>query len=333
MLQTGKNITAPKDLLSKIELVKVYELLIEKHGQIRQMVEQLRTLYSIDPIKYRQQKTKLPYITCGRFNPPFRRTENFAAVNHFIIDIDHIDRSGFELQLIKEKLATDDRVKLLFTSPGGNGLKVIFELSEKCTDSGKYSLFYKKFAQSMAAEYNLQQSIDSRTSDVTRACFLSYDPDAYFNPEAVTIDLEASIQFESPTQIAEINKQIKLFESQLPTTIKEENGPDTDQFIEIRKKLNPNFKTKSEKLIYVPEKLNQLMDDIKMEIENLGLTVSEIKNIHYGKQIMCEFQLKTGEINMFFGKKGFSVVKSAKTGTDKELTDLLHQIVCQYLFP
>jgi hypothetical protein len=333
MLQLGKNITAAKDPLMQIEVMKVFEILHDRKGQVHEMVEQLRSLYSIDPAKYRQHKTKLPYITCGRFNPPFRRTENFAALNHFIIDIDHLEVNGLGLQLLKEKFAADDRVKLLFTSPGGNGLKVMFELTEKCTDAGKYSLFYKKFAHELALEYNLLNSIDSRTSDVARACFLSFDADAYLNTDAVKIDLEAAIQFDSPAKLSEINKEIKLFESQLPIIVKEDRGPDLDQLIEIRKKLNPKYKTKSEKLIYVPEKLDQIIDSLKTEIENIGLLVSEIKNINYGKQIMCELQNRKAEINLFYGKRGFSVVKSAKSGTDKDLTEILHQVVCQYLFP
>jgi hypothetical protein len=333
MLQLGKNITIPKDQLIRIELQKVYELLTDKHGKLRQMIEQLRTLYSIDPAKYRRQKTMLPYITCGRFNPPFRHSQNFAAIECFIIDIDHMEGGNLDLQSLKEKLASDERVMMLFASPGGNGLKVLFGLSEKCTDKGKFSLFYKNFVGQLATQYHLHQHIDSRTSDVTRACFLSYDSDTYMNPEALKIDLSASIAFDSPTQVKEINQQIKLFESQLPKPIKEENGPASDQLVEIKKKLNPSYKSKAEKLIYVPEKLDQIIGNITNQIEECGIKVSEIININYGKQFQCELQNRKGEINLFYGKKGFSVVKSSKSGIDRELTDVIHQIVCQYLFP
>ena len=36
--------------------------------------------------------------------------------------------------------------------------------------------------------------IDYRTSDVTRACFFSYDAEAYFNPEATTVHLQAYVK-------------------------------------------------------------------------------------------------------------------------------------------
>ena len=44
-------------------------------------------------------------------------------------------------------------------------------------------MFYKLFVHKFSVKYGLEQVVDTRTCDVTRACFLSADSEAYFNPE------------------------------------------------------------------------------------------------------------------------------------------------------
>jgi len=95
-----------------------------------------------------------------------------------MIDLDHFDRSELDLPATAERLRADDRVLMGFISPGGDGLKLMFQLEEPCFDSGIYSLFYKAFVQHFAREHQLEAVIDLRTHDVTRACFLSIDPGA-----------------------------------------------------------------------------------------------------------------------------------------------------------
>lgn len=41
--------------------------------------------------------------------------------------------------------------------------------------------------------------------------------------------------------------------------------------------------------------------------------------------------LKRAELNLFFGKKGFSVVCSPRTGTDSELNQLMVDWVSSYI--
>jgi hypothetical protein len=38
------------------------------------------------------------------------------------------------------------------------------------------------------------------------------------------------------------------------------------------------------------------------------------------------------EVNVFYGKKGFSVVKSAKTAVDDKLNDQVYQLIFNFLF-
>ena len=56
-----------------------------------------------------------------------------------------------------------------------------------------YSLFYKKFVKSFSEQYDLQQVVDAKTSDVSRACFLSHDKDAFYNENKGELSCDAKL--------------------------------------------------------------------------------------------------------------------------------------------
>lgn len=59
--------------------------------------------------------------------------------------------------------------------------------------------------------------------------------------------------------------------------------------------------------------------------------MTEIKNIQYGKKMRFALGLKQAELNLFFGKKGFSVIVSPRTGTDEGLNQLMVDLVSNYI--
>jgi len=73
------------------------------------------------------------------------------------------------------------------------------------------------------------------------------------------------------------------------------------------------------------------MDIIKQFIEATGVQVTEIINIQYAKKIRARLGQREAEINLFYGKRGFSVVISPRSGTNEELNDLLAEIVNNFL--
>ncbi|MDR1610013.1 MAG: tetratricopeptide repeat protein, partial [Candidatus Symbiothrix sp.] len=58
-------------------------------------------------------------------------------------------------------------------------------------------------------------------------------------------------------------------------------------------------------------------------IKEAGITVEEVVNIQYGKKFKLRAGLSQAEINLFFGKKGFSVVKSPRQGTSESLNEVI----------
>ena len=122
----------------------------------------------MDDKQYQSVKTELPYVVCGTFYPNFRKGENFASIDSFIVDIDNVSASGFDFAELRKMVESDERVSLSFVSPGEDGLKLLFHLSEKCFDKKEFSLFYKSFARSFSAQYGLEDIVDFKTCDVTR---------------------------------------------------------------------------------------------------------------------------------------------------------------------
>lgn len=267
------------------------------------------------------------------FNPPYRRTENFAYTEYFIIDIDHLSEKGLSLADTRKRIEKDTRTVLSFVSPGEDGLKVLFKLKERCYDSGLYSLFYKSFLAIFSEQYALQQVVDIRTSDVTRACFVSIDPNAYYNPNADAIDLNAFVDTNNPYALFEQKRKQEQQEKEQETLSKAENrpsDPDSTAMERIKQLLNPK-PHKEKPPVYVPKELNDIIADLKSYIEQTGVIVPEIINIQYGKKIRFEMGLKKAEVNLFFGKKGFSVVQSPRSGTNAELNRLMAELVTTFI--
>ena len=334
MLFAGKNIQSSSDKLVKVSIDYLYNSIKNPKTEISSKIKQLRIVRDLDKKRYAYLKKQLPYIVCSAFNPPFRKTENFTYTEHFIVDLDHLTEKERDIRTLKSKLMNDKRIVLMFVSPSEDGLKLLFNLSARCTDAGIYSLFYNKFVQSLAIEYGLEQVVDTATKDVTRACFISMDAEAYYNPDAQTVQLEDYINTEDTLALFDENNRMKKQTVRKDTD--QENifpkNPDADTLSEIKKLLGtkPHL-TKEKKIAFVPEELNEIIDGLKSFIEEKGISVYEITNIQYAKKIRCKIGIKKAEINLFYGKKGFSVVQSPSSGTSMELNELVANMIEIYL--
>lgn len=329
MLQAGRRITEFKDELHKVDIKYLYNAIKNPKPIIHSHINQLRLVESLDKERYNELKKQLPYIVCGIFTPPFRNTQNFSWIKYFIIDIDHLSLKGYDLLSMKNKLRNDERISMMFASPGNDGLKVLFTLSEKCYDSKKYSIFYKVFAKKFSEKYSLDQVLDMNTSDVTRACFISVDEDIYYNDAAIKVNMGDYLNFENNEDIDSIEKE--LFENSdikppKETAKKDKELPES-VLSEIKQKLNPGRKVVKTKHVYVPEQLNEVLGDIREKFESLDIEVESVTNINYGKKITLKAKYLRAEINLFYGRKGFTVVKSFKRGTNGELCDLAKEII------
>lgn len=330
MLMFGSNIQSAADQLQKVQEERVFHGLVNPKPAIASTIEQLRTIYAIDARRYSQLKRTLPYVVCGQFNPPFRRTQNFGYTERFILDFDHLTDKGLALDDVRQRICADDRVLMCFASPSRDGLKVMFALKERCHDSGLYSVFYRAFAAAFARQVGLEQALDGATSDVTRACFISIDPKAHFNPLATPVDLQAFVDTSNPQSLFDLKHKQDAEQRRQQQAQKDEQpprpaDPTGDVMAQIRARLQGKV-APPQRQAYVPQQLNDIIDPLTQAIAQTGIEVTGVANINYGKKIQARLGLRQAEVNLFYGKRGYSVVESPRRGTDDELNHLLADV-------
>lgn len=336
MISCGNNIRSTEENLQKVRVDYLYQCIRVPRTDVAEKIARLRIIKGLDAKMYATQKRELPFFVCGMFTPAFRRKENFAYTEYFVLDIDHVQEKGHDLGELKQRLVSDSRVVLCFISPGQDGLKLMFKLKSRCYDAGIYSIFYKLFASMFSKQYNLQQVIDDRTCDVSRACFMSIDPDVYYNPVVELVDWEQIVNEQNSMALFENVKQVEEEQHQLGKESEKDelvsNEPGAETMQRIKSLLNP-ARAKKEKIkeYFVPGILNDIIGDLKRYIEETGAIVTEIRDISYGKKIGVQVGLKFAEINLFYGKRGFNVVKSPKQGTSEELNAVVAELVTAFI--
>lgn len=129
-------------------------------------------------IKKNSYKKKHELYSYATFSGTFTERKESGLIEHsnlMTVDIDNYDGNLDELKQRICKLAC---VALCFISPSSKGLKVIMGIDMSQTTHEEYfymieSLFLQK----------LDITIDTSGKDISRACFLCYDANAYFNKE------------------------------------------------------------------------------------------------------------------------------------------------------
>lgn len=280
-------------------------------------VNRLRKLRELDIKAYKMLKTRLPYFVGASFREGIRHSDNFENANYLTIDVD--DYFGENTQL-PDLLLTHPAVLLAFVSPSGTGFKVVFRLNVPCSDLGQYKEFYRNFSRVFAEQIHLAGSIDMKTCDATRACFLSFDENAYFNPNAELIEWQRFINHES-------------VEVALPIVVKESNELDQEALGNVMNKISPNRPIKKVYQGYVPDELKTMEQDITYLCTNNNLVLVAILPINYGLKIQIKQGYRMAEINVFFGKKGYTVTRSPKTGTDANLSEVVFCLIHDMIFP
>ncbi len=336
MLLIGKNIKTPGDQLQAYSVEKIYKALTNPNGEIVTLLQRLQQIRIIDPNQYRKLKTGLPYMVCADFFPKVRKKENFLSTERFLIDIDHLSEYQLDISELKEKLKTNPSIELLFISPSGDGLKALFKLSEKITDSAYYALFFKSFCLQFAKEYQLGAAVDIKTNDVSRCCFVSYDPDTYYNPEPVPIIAEKYLTSDSFEAFDQINYEIKKEESALKIQEKEagvikENPNKTlpdDILHQIKIKVGQRVKDPIIKEYIQPEELDAIIESIQEQLAEINVELVSSEPINYGRRLRVKAEIYWAEINIFLGKRnGVTVVPTTKTGSKKELAEMVTELL------
>lgn len=195
-------------------------------------------------VKKKNLKESLPCLVYGgKFET--RITSDLIEHSGFMcVDFDGIDLTDCDGDPTRSKdyknLITSPYVVFVFVSPSGNGLKGLVRIP-KCT-AEEHSLYFKIFP--MVNKFT--NAWDDQTSDATRICYESYDPNPYINPNAkmfapnldkVRAKLESIKIAERKAKAKEQGKEFKPF---VPSTNDTILFPLTDdnKIIEIVKNFN-----------------------------------------------------------------------------------------------
>ncbi|MDX5347830.1 MAG: CRISPR-associated primase-polymerase type B [Hymenobacteraceae bacterium] len=286
-------------------------------------IKRLRNLLSLDPAKYHQLKTRLPYFIGAAFTNNIRSTATFTEANYLVLDLDKLTSHNMEINEVRERIQKDEQLVLSFISPSGLGLKLLFKLDGPIANTKQFSDVYKAFALSFAKKYQLEKVIDLQTHDATRICFLSIDDKAFYNPVSEPVNWQQLLN--------------SLPQPELPLTseIKPEavaNNLNDEIYRAIRDKLLEKTPAQPIRQCFVPDALEPLPALIQEKATEAGLILKEVRNISHGKKFTFGLNSDFAEINVFYGKNGFSVVKSPKRGHHPELTEAAYLLVQQVIY-
>lgn len=317
----GENLTAAATPLQPIELPDL-QARIAHDPALAEQIRQLRRTRNLDREAYRRLKLRLPFFCTSTFTGGLRRSEFFAAAAALVLDVDGCASSTAELAAWRSKLQADPRVAWLFVSPGGDGLKVVVHLDPPCTETKVFSDCYKAFAFEFAAAYQLGDFLDHRTSDCTRVCFLSADPALYHNPLPIPVDWRS---YRSPVELPRPTPP----PADLPN---ESHAIRPDVYREILRKLGTQARPPQERPPFVPALLEALLPEFTAALAAQQLAVTEARDIQYGKKLVIAHQGHTAEVNVFYGKKGFSVVRVDKRIHHESLGQLAVHLLEQVIY-
>lgn len=162
--------------------------------RIGSLQEVTRRVRSMTPQEYGNRQTGkvtlLPLVTFGgvfalREGDGLRETSGLVC-----LDIDHISSQGGSPEDLKGRISQDREigVRLVFTSPSGDGLKIVCKTSGEITDRESYRREFDILNSFVSRKYSVQ--LDSQTSNIDRGCLLCFDPDAVLQTWEDTFDPE-----------------------------------------------------------------------------------------------------------------------------------------------
>ncbi len=188
----------------EVTLAKIIEVIVR--GTFKTQVENVRRLLAEGKSKEAQQtKMSLDAVTfAGVFST--RRKEEFLTSYSQIIVLDFDKLDG---DILKNSIAQVQKIEYThccFISPSGKGIKILVKINS-------FSEHHKIAFDQVASYYEnlLNLKADRSGSDITRLCYVSFDPKLYFNEESAVFHVK-TITCDSQPNIAQSNNSIASVE-------------------------------------------------------------------------------------------------------------------------
>lgn len=157
---------------------------IKSDESLKRDIEALRGEVDVD--KQARMKLKLPSFCFSAQFKGSRKVDNVSYVTGLIcVDIDKFDDDE-SFARAWNALRGDRHTGLMFRSPSGNGIKVV--VRSLCFDKESYGDTFNGVLDYYRC-FDFYDKIDVKTSDISRLCFASYDPDLIFNGDCEPFDV------------------------------------------------------------------------------------------------------------------------------------------------
>lgn len=132
---------------------------------------------------YNEYKITLPAVTwSGQFKE--RNDKGLSQYSGLmVLDIDHIDSAT--IANIKSQFIGEKCVLAAFISPSGEGIKIIVPIN---TSAEHHLAAFLHLQKEFEAKYCLK--VDDSGKNISRLCFISYDPEMYWNSQALPFEVD-----------------------------------------------------------------------------------------------------------------------------------------------
>ena len=189
-----------KSVDKNLSLKEVVELIRSGEDNLRQQVESARRhLVDGDKETYDRIKKSLSAVTFAGTFKDTRKNENLGDYSGLIVlDLDHVEQGLAEL---KAEVTGDPHTMLCFVSPSASGMKIVVKVD---SDADYHTLAFQQVLDHYHKKYGIE--IDPSGKDLARLCFLSFDPEVYFNPDSQVFDVEISM-----TELINSGDHLRLF--------------------------------------------------------------------------------------------------------------------------
>lgn len=147
-----------------------------KTGKYKELISPCRkAINSNEIIIYKALKEKLPVITfCGPFNNEHKASNIISYNKLLIVDIDDLKKE--EVTEFKKKIESDIHTLAVFLSPSGLGLKILVKIE---TEGIYHKLAFRAIVKYYKETFDI--NVDTSGSDLSRLCYVSWDPELYLN--------------------------------------------------------------------------------------------------------------------------------------------------------
>jgi hypothetical protein len=242
---------------SEVNLVDVLNSI--KNGEFKDEIDELRYNKN-DEIRFGELKKQLPHITPSGTFTDRRRSKNLCQYNGImVLDIDKVEKDANIVRNTAEKIEYSFAA---FISPSGSGVKILVKTN---ATPENHNLVFDSLADFY--ENKMEVAIDRSGKDISRACFVSYDPDLSINPDSSIFAIPVTSQMANFSEVTTTSDLESIFNNVLNFTTNidtYESGNRNNFIYKLANNLNRAGVNKGDAVSLISSKFSE--PDISQEI-------------------------------------------------------------------